>query len=100
MSNTYLCVFNRRKEMVSLFRIVCLLHALIDAVIGAFMVVSVASLSRLMHGDEVTAKLHLADVDEKSRLIQTSESLIGMMLIFIGGLLYMVSHLQDVAFQR
>ena len=65
------------------------------------MVLSISSLSRIIHGDEVTKKLHLADdVDEKSRLIQTSESLVGMMLTFIGILLYMISHLEQIDFQR
>ncbi len=64
------------------------------------MVFSVSSLSRVMHGDEVTKKLHLADDDDKSRLIQTSESLVGMMLVFIGILLYMISHLEQIDFQR
>jgi hypothetical protein len=86
--------------MVSPFRIVCLLHAFINVVMGSFMVVSVATLSRWAHGEDVTAKLHLADDDEKSRLIQTSESLVGMMLIVIAILLYMVSHLSDISFQR
>lgn len=64
------------------------------------MVLSVSTLSRWIHGSEVTDRLHLADDDEKSRLIQTSESLVGVMLIIMAILLYMVSHLPDVEFQR
>lgn len=64
------------------------------------MVFSLRTLSRIAHGDEVTKRLHLTDNDEKSQLIQTSESLVGMMLIFIAVLLYMVSHLEQPAFQR
>ena len=64
------------------------------------MVLSVSTLSRWIHGTEVTDRLHLADEDEKSRLIQTSESLVGVMLIIIAILLYMVSHLSQVEFQR
>ncbi|CAF0891296.1 unnamed protein product [Rotaria sp. Silwood1] len=84
----------------SLFRIVCLFHAFINVFMGSFMVLSVSTLARLAHGEEVTKKLHLTDEDEKSQLIQTSESLVGMMLIFIAILLYMVSHVEQIEFQR
>ncbi|CAF2412230.1 unnamed protein product [Rotaria sp. Silwood2] len=84
----------------SLFRIVCLFHAFIDVFMGSFMVLSVNTLARLTHGEEVTEKLHLTDEDEKSQLIHTSESLVGMMLIFIAILLYMISHLEQIEFQR
>lgn len=86
----------------SVFRLTCLFHALIDVVMGSFMVISVSTLSKWTHGANVTDQLYLNehDIDEKSRLIQTSESLVGMMLIFIAILLYMVSHLEQVAFQR
>ncbi|UJR21393.1 hypothetical protein I4U23_024483 [Adineta vaga] len=84
----------------SLFRLVCLFHAFIDIFMGLLMIFSISTISRIAHGDEITNKLHLIDDDEKSRLIQTSESLVGMMLIFIGVLLYMVSSLEDKKFQR
>ncbi|CAF0938249.1 unnamed protein product [Adineta steineri] len=84
----------------SLFRIICLFHACINVMMGSSMVLSISTVSRLAHVEEVTKKLHLTDDDEKSRLIQTSESLVGMMLIFIGILLYMISYLEDIAFQR
>lgn len=84
----------------SLFRVVCLFHAIVDLLGGSFMVFSLGTLSRIAHGEEVTKKLHLTDTDNKSQLIQTSESLVGMMLIFIAILLYMVSHLEQPAFQR
>jgi hypothetical protein len=58
---------------------------------------SVSTLSHWIHGKGETEKLHLADVDEKSRLIQTSESLAG---IFVAILLYMASHIEQIAFQR
>ena len=64
------------------------------------MVFSIGTLSRMAHGEEVTKKLHLTDDDAKSQLIQTSESLVGMMLIFMAILLYMVSHLEQPTFQR
>lgn len=84
----------------SSFRIVCLFHAFIDAFMGSFMVFGIATLSRFTHGEEVTEKLYLIGDDEKALLIKTSESLVGMMLIFIAILLYMVSHLHDREFQR
>lgn len=86
----------------SLFRLVCLFHALIDVVMGSLMVFSLSALSRWAHGADVTDQLHLNenDTDEKSQLIQTSESLVGMMLIFIAILLFMVSHIDQTAFQR
>ncbi|CAF1106676.1 unnamed protein product [Rotaria sordida] len=84
----------------SLFRIVCLFHAFIDVFTGSFMVFSVSTLARLLHSEGVTEKLHLTDEDAKSQLIQTSESLVGMMLIFIAILLYMISHLEQIELQR
>ncbi|CAF3603589.1 unnamed protein product [Adineta steineri] len=67
----------------SLFRIICLFHACINVVMGSFMVLSISTISRLIHDEEVTKKLHLTDEDEKSRLIQTSESLDGCILIHV-----------------
>lgn len=84
----------------SLFRIVCLFHAFINTITGLLMVFSINTISRVAHGDEVTKKLHLVDQDEKSRLIQTSESLVGMMLIFIAILLYMISYIDQIKFQQ
>ena len=84
----------------SIFRVICLFHAFVNVLMGSFMVLSVSTLSRWIHGDEVAEKLHLTDEDEKSQLIKTSESLVGMMLIFIAILLYMVSHLQQIEFQQ
>ena len=82
------------------FRRICLLHTCVNALTGALMVLSVNTLSRWIHGPEVTDRMHLADKEEKSQLIQTSESLVGMMLIIVAILLHMVSYLQKVAFQR
>ncbi|CAF4081545.1 unnamed protein product [Adineta steineri] len=67
----------------SLFRIICLFHACINVVMGSFMVLNISTISRLIHDEEVTKKLHLTDDDEKSRLIQTSESLEGCILIHV-----------------
>ncbi|XP_024520068.1 uncharacterized protein LOC112351263 [Selaginella moellendorffii] len=80
------------------FRAVCLLHAAIDCVSGCLMIFFLWELAEFGHGKTTSSKI-LGSTPYDQLLIATSESLVGMLLLVIGLLLFMVSFVKDRDFQ-
>eukprot|EP01018_Ginkgo_biloba_P010180 Gb_31050 [translate_table: standard] len=84
--------------MASSFFLVCLLYSVIAIVCGCLMMFYLKEISIFGHGLETATKL-LGSTPHDQLLIQTSDSLAGMLLFVIGILLFMVSFVRDREFQ-
>ncbi|CAN6449302.1 unnamed protein product [Victoria cruziana] len=82
----------------SSFFLMCLLHSAIATTCGALMMFYRNEIAVVGHGRETAGKL-LGSTPHDQLLIQTSDSLSGMLLFAIGLLLFMVSFVKDREFQ-
>lgn len=84
--------------MASSFSLVCLLYSVIAMISGSLMMFYWREIHIFGHGMETASKL-LGSTTHDQLLIQTSDSLAGMLLFVIGILLFMVSFVKDREFQ-
>jgi len=84
--------------MASCFSLVCLLHSVIAIVSGSLMMFFWREVYIFGHGKETASKL-MGSTPRDQLLIQTSDSLAGMLLFGIGIMLFMVSFVRDREFQ-
>ncbi|PIA36683.1 hypothetical protein AQUCO_03300115v1 [Aquilegia coerulea] len=80
------------------FFLICLLHSLIALTSGILIMFYLQEISVFGHGNETSSKI-LGSTPHDQLLIQTSESLTGLLLCVIGLLLFMVSFVKDGKFQ-
>lgn len=83
--------------MYNIFKYICLFHSLIDIVTGLLMIFYIKELSTISHGKDNTKKLFES---KKGNTIKASEQLIGITLVSIGIMLYIVSDISDLDFQK
>lgn len=76
------------------FSTLCRIHAGIDLLSGAAMVLNLDATAKAAHGEEIATSLL------KSDLVRTSESLVGVLLVDFALLLGAVSTVKDEKFQR
>lgn len=84
--------------MAYCFSLVCLLHSVTAVVSGCLMMFFWREVSIFGHGKETASKL-LGSTPHDQLLIQTSDSLAGMLLFSVGVMLFMVSFVRDREFQ-
>lgn len=84
--------------MAYCFTLICLLQSVIAVVSGSLMMFFWREVSIFGHGKETASKL-LGSTPHDQLLIQTSDSLAGMLLFSIGIMLFMVSFVRDREFQ-
>lgn len=85
-------------RMAYCFTLICLLQSVIAVVSGSLMMFFWREVSIFGHGKETASKL-LGSTPHDQLLIQTSDSLAGMLLFSIGIMLFMVSFVRDREFQ-
>ncbi|KAJ7299755.1 hypothetical protein O6H91_16G033500 [Diphasiastrum complanatum] len=84
--------------MASCFRLVCFLHALIYLTSGSLMIFFLREFANVGHGKDTSSKI-LGSTPHDQLVISVSESLVGLLLLIIGFLLFMVSFVKDREFQ-
>lgn len=80
------------------FRVMCTVHATVAVTCGVLMMFYLNEISAFGHGEETAIKLQ-GSTPHDQLLIQTSDSLSGMLLVVIGVFLLMVSSVRDKDFQ-
>lgn len=80
------------------FFVICILHSVIAVASGISIMFYLKEVSVLGHGSETSSRI-LGSTPHDQLLIQTSESLTGMLLCVIGVLIFMVSFVVDREFE-
>ncbi|KAL6283629.1 uncharacterized protein Pyn_15236 [Prunus yedoensis var. nudiflora] len=80
------------------FFLICMLHSVIALISGALMMFYSYEFYVFSHGHETASKLQ-GSTPHDQLLIQTADSLSGLLLFSVGSLLFMVAFVKDNKFQ-
>ncbi len=81
------------------FSALCRVHAGLDLLLGASMLLGLKQTAEAVHGSETASKL-LGSTEEDRLAIHASESLVGVLLVDVGLILGLVATVKDERFRR